>query len=217
MIFISSGKVNATKVWVHINSFSTQLKPFFNWMISNNPNSNLKALYVRRYKMKDILLLKCFPMSFPGWSLPDSKVHGANMGPIWGWQNPGGPHVVPMNFAIWAGSQYVNKSAYKRALEWPPTQNSPTRIITQQQKTIGIICWIQCKLIIIQYSSYKVEPRLHVDLTKSIQNLAYTVMIGGVLCEHFGDKWPYFNGLQISGCLKKISVLHAQHWDHLVL
>ena len=33
-------------------------------------------------------------------STPDNKVHGANMGPIWGWQNPGGPHVGPMNFAI---------------------------------------------------------------------------------------------------------------------
>ena len=33
--------------------------------------------------------------------IPDSKVHGANMGPIWGWQNPGGPHVGRMNFAIW--------------------------------------------------------------------------------------------------------------------
>ena len=32
---------------------------------------------------------------------PDSKVHGANMGPIWGRQDPGGPHGGPMNFAIW--------------------------------------------------------------------------------------------------------------------
>ena len=31
----------------------------------------------------------------------DSKVHGANMGPIWGRQDPDGPHVGPMNFAIW--------------------------------------------------------------------------------------------------------------------
>ena len=30
---------------------------------------------------------------------PDRKVHGANMGPIWGQQDPGGPHVGPMNFA----------------------------------------------------------------------------------------------------------------------
>ena len=34
-------------------------------------------------------------------SPPGSKVHGANMGPIWGRQDPGGPHVGPMNFAIW--------------------------------------------------------------------------------------------------------------------
>ena len=32
---------------------------------------------------------------------PDSKIHGANMGPICGRQDPGGPHVGPMIFAIW--------------------------------------------------------------------------------------------------------------------
>ena len=32
---------------------------------------------------------------------PDTKVHGANMGPIWGRQGPGGPHIGPMNFDIW--------------------------------------------------------------------------------------------------------------------
>ena len=31
----------------------------------------------------------------------DSKVYRANMGPILGWQDPGGPHVGPMNFAFW--------------------------------------------------------------------------------------------------------------------
>ena len=36
-----------------------------------------------------------------GHEFPDSKVHGAKMGPIWGQQDPGGPHVVPMNVAIW--------------------------------------------------------------------------------------------------------------------
>ena len=33
-------------------------------------------------------------------NMPDSKVHGADMGPIWGRQDPGGTHVGPMNFAI---------------------------------------------------------------------------------------------------------------------
>ena len=32
---------------------------------------------------------------------PDSKIHGTNMGPIWGRQDPGGPHVDAMNFAVW--------------------------------------------------------------------------------------------------------------------
>ena len=32
---------------------------------------------------------------------PDSKIRGANMGPIWDRQDPGGPHVGPMNFNIW--------------------------------------------------------------------------------------------------------------------
>ena len=31
---------------------------------------------------------------------PDSKVHVAHMGPTWGRQDPGGPHVGPMNLAI---------------------------------------------------------------------------------------------------------------------
>ena len=39
-------------------------------------------------------------------SNPDSKVHGANMGPTWGGQDPGGPHVGPMNFAMWKLGYY---------------------------------------------------------------------------------------------------------------
>ena len=32
--------------------------------------------------------------------VPDSKVHGAKIEPIWGRQEPGGPHFGPMNLAI---------------------------------------------------------------------------------------------------------------------
>ena len=34
-------------------------------------------------------------------SVPDSKVHGAYVGPTWGRQDPGGPHVGHMILAIW--------------------------------------------------------------------------------------------------------------------
>ena len=43
---------------------------------------------------------------------PDSKNHGANVGLIWGGQDPGGPHVGPINFVIWVvdmwGTSYQN-------------------------------------------------------------------------------------------------------------
>ena len=33
--------------------------------------------------------------------IPDSKFHGAILGPTWVLLAPDGPHVGPMNFAIW--------------------------------------------------------------------------------------------------------------------
>ena len=32
---------------------------------------------------------------------PDNKVHGVNMGPTWGQQDPGGSHLGHANLAIW--------------------------------------------------------------------------------------------------------------------
>ena len=38
---------------------------------------------------------------------PDNKVHDTNMEPIWGQHDPGGPHVGPMNFAIWVDKLHM--------------------------------------------------------------------------------------------------------------
>ena len=43
---------------------------------------------------------------------PDSKVHGANMRPIWGRQDPVGPYVGPMIFAIWEDKQVLTLYRY---------------------------------------------------------------------------------------------------------
>ena len=43
---------------------------------------------------------------------PDNKVHGANMGHISGRQDPGGPHVDPMNFALWGEGTRVPRLHY---------------------------------------------------------------------------------------------------------
>ena len=32
---------------------------------------------------------------------PDSKAHGAHIGPTWGQQDPGGPHAGHVNLAVW--------------------------------------------------------------------------------------------------------------------
>ena len=42
-----------------------------------------------------------FWQNFASEIFPDSKLHGANMEPIWSQQDPGGPHDGPMNLAIW--------------------------------------------------------------------------------------------------------------------
>ena len=39
--------------------------------------------------------------------LADSKIHGAIMGPIWGRQDSGRPHVGPMNLVIWVGNARI--------------------------------------------------------------------------------------------------------------
>ena len=51
-------------------------------------------------------------------SFPDSKVPGANMGLIWGRQDPGRPHVGPMNFAIWVGSDNGLPPVRHQAIIW---------------------------------------------------------------------------------------------------
>ena len=68
----------------------------------------------RLWRTSDKLLFKpkvtqftgAYPLHLTSMSYPDSKVHGANMGPNWGRQDPGGHHVGPMNLAIWVSLVY---------------------------------------------------------------------------------------------------------------
>ena len=54
----------------------------------------------RRFQANPLLkqMLSC---ELSPWEhIPDSKVHGANMGPTWILSAPDGPHIGPMNLAI---------------------------------------------------------------------------------------------------------------------
>ena len=63
---------------------------------------------------------------------PDSKVHGDNMGPIWGRQDPGGPHVGPMNFAIWEHMlSFIQTQAYDllNRITWACCDNKLSKML----------------------------------------------------------------------------------------
>ena len=77
-----------------------------------NENKDVQSIYAHAcfhdYLLSVLNISMCYIHPYYPWlpsstwaNFPDSKVHGANMGPIWGRQDPGGPHVGPMNFAIW--------------------------------------------------------------------------------------------------------------------
>ena len=83
-------------------------KQFCEKLLSMSDNSS--KMYVLTYKKTQEHSVRILHMAYGIYCIyiiyvslqcPDSKVHGANMGPILGRQDPGGPHVGPTNFAIW--------------------------------------------------------------------------------------------------------------------
>ena len=91
--------------------------PYFPWLLQCHSQCNNHEGYKDNHavlysyisltsRVKGSLLHSC----------PDSKFHGANMGPIWGRQNPGGPHVGPMNLAIRVGTPMDLKGQMTMAL-----------------------------------------------------------------------------------------------------
>ena len=57
---------------------------------------------------------------------PDSKVHGADMGPIWDQQDSGRPNVGPVNFAIWSCLFYTINIMPPHVIERPRARVSAT-------------------------------------------------------------------------------------------
>ena len=71
---------------------------YFSWSLLLN-NKGRGELHAPRE------FLLCYRDYWGSYTSPDSKIHGANMGPIWGRQDPGGPHVGPVNFTVWGSSR----------------------------------------------------------------------------------------------------------------
>ena len=106
---------------------------------------------------------QCVVNSQPPKIIPDSKVHGANMGPISGRQDPDGPHVGPMNLAIWDTTQLMtcNKSQpehYVAILQTQVVFGSPINNKTLVQAMI----WRQTGIEPMLKHSIGAYKRLHI-------------------------------------------------------
>ena len=113
-LYRSFGRTSCLYTSTRINLYSQQIIFVIKCTMMKDAK-NCLSLIIPLSKINDIcptsfLFIKSFvywPCSYitvnnNRWIIyPDSKVHGANFGPIWGRQDPGGPHVGRMNFAIW--------------------------------------------------------------------------------------------------------------------
>ena len=96
--------------------------------IQNRNNSDIQ-------EVEKVYAIQCFGILFLSrhrrphslYIYPDSKVHGANMGPTWVLSAPNRPHVGPMNLAIRVGCPFHLARFYRTDLfvqgppAWPLT------------------------------------------------------------------------------------------------
>ena len=93
--------------------------------------------------------------------ISDSMVHGANMGPTWGQQDPGGPHVGPMNLAIWdvTGDSAVSISWFRL------TQISPMvpmlLLIKHQETPLCQISWSKQNMRFMHHRKMHPDNKVH--------------------------------------------------------
>ena len=78
--------------------------------------------------------------------IPDSKIYGANVGPNWGCQDPGGPHVGHTNLANWDTIAHPHRWAMGCLLQ-ATGLNLPTYSMTTLCKVVSAITsWTICHL-----------------------------------------------------------------------
>ena len=84
---------------------------------------------------------------------PDSKVHEANMGPIWGRQDPGVPHVGSINLAIWDFTLGASNEDFEE--NWLCCSNSialyDTRIPFSNQVNNLLVTWTWSWIIFVAH------------------------------------------------------------------
>ena len=151
--------------------------------------------------------------------IPDSKVHGANMGPIWGRQDPGGPHVGSMNFAIWDALRVYHDSVMwifcvcliKLSFSWKSFVFKFLRFCTVV--LLSDVCYRR------SHDTY----RFCVWLIKLLQENSVEIFDTGVvsmvtIVYHISVVSYFPLAIQISQCLPNIQIIECfciwwQHWS----
>ena len=75
--------------------------------MTSNSDSKIIGICIREM----VTVCQYMTRVFSPFAFPHNKVHGANMGPISGRQDPGGPQVGPMNFANWVDTRPYHGSS----------------------------------------------------------------------------------------------------------
>ena len=95
--------------------------------------------------------------------IPDSKVHGANMGPIRGRQDPSRPHVGPMNFAIWDDAMIMTHMHEK---QYPTCQifiSFPYIFPTGHIRNMDSKCHFTLNLLVMQSEYSRITTSISAD------------------------------------------------------
>ena len=148
--------------------------------------------------------------------IPDSKVHVVNMGPIWGRQDPGGPHVGPMNFAIWdvpyvfVDTTEVDKTNFK----WTPFFFSDVYLLIYFETSLCT------KHILMDYNNYiviwfkdwpKKLPSWHIKNRTRYRSICISHELADVLGTGFWSVEPYFKEAYTM-CITCFKLPIDHHW-----
>ena len=121
------------------------------------------------FRTKSVLIL---------WlTIPDSKVHGANLGPTWVLSAPDGPHVDPMNLAIWDTASVTLEIFFFEAV--PSNQGCVTTLIIGYPPQYGSLggyerCWGP-KWLQWQYKWMKNTPKSSYRNSKNEVTSRYSI------------------------------------------
>ena len=119
---------------------------------------------------------------------PDSKVHGANTGPIWGRQDPGGLHVGPMNFVIWVPFLLLSYFSVVVCLTWLFHHTLAVSYISRES-------WVLCLLLLSL--TVCANNRINYDPIVVVVFFAHHTTPLSSVCRPIWKCWNFWNACQV--------------------